>query len=144
MSNVNKCIFIGRCGKDPEVKVIGNDYKVSNFSIAVTERWTDKTTGEKKELTEWINMQAANKQAELIEKYVNKGDMLYIEGKFKTRSWEKDGVKHYATYIQVDAIQLFPKSSNQTEQSNNQSNPSGLPPTEYATQSQPEEDDLPF
>lgn len=139
--NLNKCQFIGRVGKDPESKVIGNDFKVANFSLAITEKWTDKNTGEKKELTEWVNCQTANKQAELVEKYVKKGDELYVEGKFRTRSWESNGTKHYASYVQVDVIQLGSKPK-QTEQ---QSNPSGLPPSEMAfSGNQPEEDDLPF
>lgn len=152
MSNLNKCIFIGRLGKDPESKQISNDFKVVNFSLAISEKWTDKQTQERKEVTEWINCQASNKVSEIVEKYVHKGDLLYVEGKFKTRSWEKDGVKQYATFIQVEAVHLFPKQKeNQTDdtqpayesplKSNN------LPPSEMAFtdgEKQPEEDDLPF
>ena len=155
MSNLNKCLFIGRCGKDPESKQISNDFKAVNFSIAISEKWTDKQTQERKEVTEWVNCQATNKVAEIVEKYVHKGDLIYVEGKLKTRSWEKDGIKQYATYIQVETVQLFPKAKeNQTDdQSPTYQSPvksSGLPPTEHAfsnPKSQEEieaENDLPF
>lgn len=147
MSNLNKCQFIGRIGKEPETKQVSQDFKVVNFTLAVSEKWTDKS-GEKKENTEWINCQASNKVAEIVEKYVQKGDLLYIEGKFKTRSWDKEGVKQYATFIQVEAVQMFPKSSG-TQQSSNTSGSGLLPPTEHATQGmneQPDDagNDLPF
>ena len=150
--SVNKFIGIGRVGKDIESKEISNDFKVANFSIAISEKWKDKQSGETKEATEWVNCQASNKVAEIAEKYVKKGDQVYIEGKFKTRSWEKDGVKQYATYIQVETIQMLggKKDSEQsapTYESPVKSNPSGLPPTEYATQTPIEDDDsdsLPF
>jgi len=147
--SVNKFIGIGRIGKEPEVRQVNNDFKVVNFSIACSEKWNDKQTGEPKEATEWINVQASNKLAEIIEKYVKKGDLIYIEGKFKTRDWEKDGVKHYASYIQVEKIEMLGnKPTNQTsEELPTYESKANLPPTEYATQSQLPEDpenDLPF
>lgn len=151
--SVNKCIFIGRLGKDPEIRVLNNDLKFSNFSIACSEKWTDKQTGEPKEVTEWINCQTSGRLSDVVEKYVHKGDQLYIEGKYKTRYWEKDGVKHYSTYIQVEKIELLgSKKENQTEEKlpTYESNPSRLPPSEMAhsnrgNEPEPqEEDDLPF
>jgi len=106
--SVNKAILIGFLGKDPEVKQINPEFKVANFTLATSESYTSKA-GEKVESTEWHNCQASNRTAEVIEKYVHKGDQLYVEGKIKTRSWDKDGVKQYTTYIQVDLVQLFPK-----------------------------------
>ena len=107
--SVNKVILLGYIGSEPEVKQINADYKVANFKLATSEKYTSKT-GEKVESTEWHNCQASNRTAEVVEKYVQKGDMLYLEGKIKTRSWEnKEGVKQYATYIQVDLVHLFPK-----------------------------------
>lgn len=143
--NVNKFIGVGRLGSSPELKQINSDFKVVNFSMAFSESYTNKS-GEKVENTDWLNFQASNRTAEVIEKYVKKGDQLYVEGKVKTRSWEKDGVKQYATFIQVDLVQLFPKQKeNQTSENLPTYQSSGtLPPTEYATQQQPEEDDLPF
>lgn len=147
--SVNKFIGIGRVGKDPEVRVVSNDFKVANFSIAISEKYTNKA-GEKVENTEWINCQATNKLAEIVEKYVKKGDQIYIEGKFKTRSWEKDGAKLYASYIQVESIQML--GSKPTNQPSDEPAKyetglkNSLPPSEYAdsNRNEPESDDLPF
>lgn len=115
--SVNKVILIGFIGENPEVKQINADFKVANFTLATSEKYTSKS-GEKVETTEWHKCQASNRTAEVIEKYVQKGDQIYIEGKIKTRSWEnKEGVKQYTTYIQVDLVQLFPKKKeSETEQ----------------------------
>jgi len=153
--SVNKFIGIGRLARDPESKEISNDFKVANFSIAISEKWKDKQSGETKESTEWINCQASNKVAEIAEKYVKKGDQVYIEGKFKTRSWEKDGVRQYATYIQVETIQMLGGKKEEeklpTYESPLKPNPSGLPQSEMAftdgaKEPEPEDDgqDLPF
>jgi len=149
--SVNKFIGIGRVGKEIESKEIGNDFKVANFSIAISEKWKDKQSGEQKESTEWVSCQASNKVAEIAEKYVKKGDLIYVEGKFKTRSWEKDGVKQYATYIQVETIQMLGGKKDSEEsapsyKSQAKQNPSGLPPSEMATHGQigDGENDLPF
>ena len=99
MAGVNKWIGIGNLGKDPEVRVLQNDMKVANFSIAISETWFDKGSGEKKEKTEWVNIVSWGKTAEIAEKYVKKGDKIYIEGKLQTSSWEKDGITRYKTDI---------------------------------------------
>ncbi len=106
MSGVNKVILLGRIGKDPEVKHMENGNMVASFSIATSEKYKDKS-GEVKETTEWHNCVFWGKPAEIVEKYVKKGDMLYVEGKLKTRSWEKDGVTKYATEVIGNAIQMF-------------------------------------
>lgn len=137
--NVNKFIGIGRLGQDPELKQINQDFKVVNFSMAFSESYTNKS-GEKVENTDWLNFQSSNRTAEVIEKYVKKGDQLYVEGKVKTRSWEKDGVKQYATFIQIDLVQLFPKLKQEEHPQSTQFG-TNLPPTEYATQP-PIEDDI--
>lgn len=100
MSSINKVILLGRLGKDPEAKTINGDLKVVNFSIATSESWNDKS-GNKQEKTEWHRCQAWRGLADVIEKYVKKGDLIYVEGKITTRSWDKDGVKQYATEIVV-------------------------------------------
>jgi len=99
MSGVNKVILVGRLGKDPEVKHLESGAVVANFSMATSEKWTDKSSGEVKETTEWHNVVIWKGLAEVVEKYVKKGDQIYIEGKLTTRSWEKDGVKRYTTEI---------------------------------------------
>lgn len=111
MSGVNKVILIGRLGKDPEVRNLENGAVVANFSIATTETYKDKTTGERKEITEWHNIVLWRGIAEVAQKYLHKGDMVYIEGKLRTRSWEKEGVTRYTTEIVGDQMtMLSPKS----------------------------------
>lgn len=97
--SVNKVILIGRLGNDPEIKTLQNDSKVANFSLATSDVWYDKETGEKKEATEWHRVVVWGKKAELVEKYLQKGSEVYLEGKLKTRSWEEDGITRYATEI---------------------------------------------
>jgi single-strand DNA-binding protein len=111
MSGVNKVILIGRLGKDPEVRNLDNGAVVANFSIATSESYKDRTTGEKKEITEWHNIVLWRGLAEIAQKYLRKGDMVYIEGKLRTRSWEKEGVTRYTTEIVADNMNMLsPKS----------------------------------
>jgi single-strand DNA-binding protein len=107
MSGVNKVILIGRLGKDPEVRNLDNGAVVANFSIATSESYKDRTTGEKKEITEWHNIVLWRGLAEIAQKYLRKGDMVYIEGKLRTRSWEKDGVTRYTTEIVADNMNML-------------------------------------
>ena len=106
MSGINKVIVLGRVGKDPEMKYMTNGEAVVNFSIATSETWKDKQ-GEKKEKTEWHNCVAYRKLAEIIGEYVKKGSLIYVEGKLQTSSWEKEGVKHYKTEINVNEMQML-------------------------------------
>ena len=106
MSGVNKAILVGRLGNQPEVKETPKG-KVANFSIATSETWKDKDTGERKEQTEWHNIVLWRGLAEVAEKYLNKGDQVYIEGKLKTRSYEKDGVTRYTTEIVGDNLTML-------------------------------------
>lgn len=93
---LNKVQLIGRLGKDPEVRNMDNGKAVANFSIACSEKWKDKNSGDVKEKTEWVNCVAWDPLADkVIAKYVHKGDLIYIEGKLQTRKWEKDGVDRY-------------------------------------------------
>jgi single-strand DNA-binding protein len=135
MSGVNKVILIGRTGKEPEVKHLDNGATVANFSIATSESYKDKTTGEKKEITEWHNVVLWRGLAEIAEKYLHKGDMVYIEGKLRTRSWEKDGVKRYVTEVVGDNMTLL--GGNKQSSGQQQSTPAQTP-------NQPEDDGLPF
>lgn len=102
---LNKAQLIGNVGQDPEVKEV-NGNKVASFSLATTERYKDKS-GEVKTLTEWHNVSIWGKLAEIVEKYVKKGSKLYIEGKIKTDSYEKDGVKKYTTRIIGSEIKML-------------------------------------
>ena len=107
MSGVNKVILIGRLGKDPEVRNLENGATVANFSMATTETYKDKTTGERKEITEWHNIVLWRGLADVAAKYLHKGDLVYIEGKLRTRSWEKDGVTRYTTEVVGDAMNML-------------------------------------
>lgn len=112
MSGVNKVILVGRLGKDPDVRNLDNGVSVANFTMATSEVFRDKTTGERRETTEWHNIVLWRGLAEIAQKYLHKGDMVYIEGKLRTRSWEKDGVTRYTTEVVADNMtMLSPKSS---------------------------------
>ena len=106
--SVNNVTLLGNVGRDPEFKVLPNGQPVINFSLATTDRWYDKDTNEQKEATEWHNIVAYRKVAELIERHVKKGSQVYIEGRLKTRSWEKDGIKFYKTEIEVSKVEFSP------------------------------------
>lgn len=99
---VNKVILIGNCGGDPEVKFMPNGNAVCNITLATSDSWKDKQSGETKERTEWHRVVFFGKLAEIVGEYVRKGSKLYIEGRLQTREWEKDGVKRYTTEIVVD------------------------------------------
>jgi len=99
---VNKVILVGTCGQDPEVRYMPNGNAVTNLSLATSEQWTDKQTGQKVEKTEWHRVSMFGKVAEIAGEYLRKGSQVYIEGKLQTREWEKDGIKRYTTEIVVD------------------------------------------
>ena len=100
MSSVNKVILVGRVGKDPEIRRMQSGDMVVSFSLATSERWRDKTTGEKKEKTDWHDIVIFNEGiAKVAESYVRKGSQIYIEGQLQTREWEQDGQKRRRTEI---------------------------------------------
>ena len=105
--SVNKVILIGHCGQDPTLNRLTSGDAVCNFSIATSENWKDKNTGEKKEKTEWHRIVAFRKLAEICGQYLSKGSQIYLSGKLQTRSWEKDGATHYTTEIIADQVQFL-------------------------------------
>ena len=113
--SVNKAFILGRVGKDPQVSHI-NDTKKVSFSMATTDRGYTKQDGKViPDRTEWHNIVAWRGLAEVCEKYVHKGDLLYVEGKITNRSWEKDGTTHYITEIVAEVVELFPKNQPQAD-----------------------------
>lgn len=132
MSSVNKVILIGNVGGDVKIHTFNDGNKVANFSLATSETYTKKSTGEKVTDTEWHNVKASNKLAELCEKYVKKGSKLYCEGKIKTREYEVDGQKRFATEIQMFNMTFLSSNGNTTSEPQ-QSAPASAAP-----------DDLPF
>jgi single-strand DNA-binding protein len=106
MASVNKVILVGNVTRDPEIRYMPNGESVANFSMATSENWKDKS-GVKQEKTEFHNIVAYRKLAEIIGEYVKKGNPLYIEGRLQTRKWEKDGVTRYSTEIIADQMQML-------------------------------------
>ena len=98
--SLNKCMFIGNLGRDPEVRTMQDGKKVANLSLACSEAWRDRSTGERKERTEWIRVVVFGPLAEVAEKYAAKGSKLYVSGQMQTRKWsDKDGVEKYSTEV---------------------------------------------
>lgn len=151
MSGVNKVIIVGNLGKDPEVRHLESGVAVANFPVATSETYRDRTSGERREQTEWHNVVLWRGLADVAEKYLHKGDMVYIEGKLRTRSWEKDGVTRYTTEIVGDNMTMLGSRSSSSEGSSSSSARSESSQKSYNPESAPaniaqpeEEDDLPF
>jgi len=108
MSGVNKVILVGRLGSDPEVRYTPSGVAVANFSVATSEEWKDKDSGEKKERTEWHRIVAWRRLGEICGEYLSKGRQVYVEGRLQTRSWDdRDGNKKYMTEIVASDIQFL-------------------------------------
>lgn len=108
MRGVNKVILVGTLGKDPETKTFPNGGSLTQFSIATSEVWNDKTSGERKELTEWHRIVMQNKLGEIAQQYLRKGSKVYIEGSLRTRQWtDQNGVEKYTTEIRGSQMQMI-------------------------------------
>lgn len=151
MASVNKAILIGNLGKDPETRYLPNGDAVCNFSIATSEQWTDKHSGEKKETTEWHNVVAFRKLAEICAKYLAKGSSVYVEGRIKTEKWQdKEGNDRYTTKIYADNMRMLggkrdgeqsaPRSESTPAQNQQRSAPAQSAHGSFADF----EDDIPF
>ena len=108
MASVNKVIIIGNLGRDPETRYMPSGDAVTNVTVATTETWKDKVTGEKKEQTEWHRVAFFGRTAEVAGQYLKKGSQVYIEGSLRTRKYtDKDGVEKYATEIRADSMKML-------------------------------------
>ena len=108
MASVNKVILVGNLGRDPETRYMPDGGAVTNVSIATTESWKDKTSGEKQEKTEWHRVAFFGKLAEIAGEYLKKGSQVYVEGRLQTRKWQdKDGADRYTTEIIADRMQML-------------------------------------
>lgn len=108
MAGINKVIIVGNLGRDPEVSYMPSGAAVAKFSVATSESWKDKATGEKRERTEWHRIVAFDKLGEICGKYLSKGRQVYVEGKLQTRSYEdKEGVKRFTTEIVAQDVQFL-------------------------------------
>jgi single-strand DNA-binding protein len=118
---INKVILLGHVGKDPEIRHLDNDRSVARITLATNETYRNRN-GEKITNTEWHNVVAWRNLAELAEKYIKKGSLIYIEGKIHTRSWDdKDGNKRYSTEVEADNIQLVGRRPDENGQTGNNS-----------------------
>lgn len=140
---INKVMLIGNLGQDPESRYMPNGKAVANVSLATSESWTDKGTGELREKTEWHRLVFFDRLAEVVQEYLKKGSKIYAEGKLQTRKWEKDGQDHYTTEIVVNTMQMLDARTNTD----------GAPTRSPATNDQPTtpdqaqvdyDDDIPF
>jgi len=139
---VNKVILIGRIGKDPDIKTFDNGGKMAKFSLATTEKWKDKTSGETKERTEWHNIVVNGKLADIVERFVQKGSQISITGEIRYRDWDdKEGIKHYVTEIHAQSMELLgekPKEQKETTEAGE------VFPPKTVTVNEQKNDDLPF
>ncbi len=104
---INKVILVGNLGRDPEIRYTPSGMAVANFSIATTEKWKDKQSGEMQERTEWHRIVAWGRLGEICGEYLAKGRQVYIEGKLQTRQWEKDGVTRYSTEVVASEMKML-------------------------------------
>ena len=108
MASVNKAIIVGNLGKDPETRYSAEGAAITNITVATTDSWKDKATGEKKEATEWHRVAFFGKLAEIAGQYLKKGSQVYIEGRIRTRKWQdKEGQDRYTTEIIADTMQML-------------------------------------
>ena len=108
MASVSKVILVGNLGRDPEIKVFPSGDQVANVTIACTDKWKDKQTGEAKEHTEWVRLVFNGRLAEIAGQYLRKGSQVYVEGSIRTRKWQdQSGQDRYATEVRVDQMQML-------------------------------------
>lgn len=155
MSGVNKVIIIGRLGQDPETKYLPSGGAVTNASIATSEKWKDKNTGQPQERTEWHRVVFFNRLGEIAGEYLKKGSMVYVEGSLRTRKWQaQDGTDRYTTEIVVSEMQMLDGKSDAgvPQAMAGQYSPSGdrqQRPAQQTTQQEPAgfdsfDDDIPY
>ena len=154
MRGINKVILVGTLGKDPETKTFANGGSLTQFSIATSESWTDKNTGEKKDQTEWHNIVLQNRLGEIAQQYLKKGSKVYIEGSLNTRKWtDQNGQERYTTQIKGSQLQMLDSANGNNQQQAQQPKPQQQQNSYTAKPQQPYQpqngggeldDDLPF
>ena len=139
--SLNKVQIIGRLGADPEIKQMVNGKNVARLSVATSQSWKDKSSGEKKEKTEWHRVVFFNKPAETIGQYVKKGQQLYVEGRLQTRKWQdKDGIEKYSTDIISDNFTFVGSKSDASDSFS----PKGQDNNDFSNQDIIKDEDIPF
>lgn len=139
MSGVNRVILVGHLGKDPEVKVFPSGDRVANFSLATSNKWKDKASGEQKSQTEWHQINVFGPLANVCEKYLNKGSHVYVEGRLKTDKYtDKHNIERYTTKVIVEKMHMLDGKDSRQTGSNEEPNGN------IAPQSNAFDDDIPF
>jgi single-strand DNA-binding protein len=142
MAGVNKVILVGRLGRDPEIRYTPSGAAVANFTIATSEEWRDKESGEKQERTEWHRIVAWRRLGEICGEYLKKGSQVYIEGRLQTRDWEdRDGNRRYTTEIIAQNMQMLDRAGSTGRNMKGGSREDGFPMEEPVSIP---EDDIPF
>jgi single-strand DNA-binding protein len=155
MASVNKVILVGNLGKDPETRYMPNGDQVTNITVATSDQWTDKASGDKKEATEWHRVVFFRRLAEIAGQYLKKGSQVYIEGALKTRKWQdKEGQDRYTTEIVANEMKMLGKREGmgQADEGPSRESSGGRPAQRPAAQNTPAtgggfgdvEDDIPF
>lgn len=151
MRGINRVTLIGTLGKDPETKTFANGGSLTQFSIATSESWTDKNSGERKEQTEWHNIVLQNRLGEIAQQYLKKGSKVYIEGSLNTRKWtDQNGQERYTTQIKGSQLQMLDSANGNNQQQSQQPKPQQQQNSYTAKPQQPKngggdlDDDLPF
>jgi single-strand DNA-binding protein len=129
MASVNKVIIVGNLGRDPETRYSPDGAALTNVSIATTSQWKDKTTGEKREETEWHRVAFFGRLAEIASEYLRKGSQVYIEGRLRTRKWQdkESGQDRYSTEIVADVMQMLGSRSGSGAPMDEESRPDARP-----------------
>ena len=148
MASINKAILIGRLGSDPVIKYTTDNNAITNISVATTDRYKDKNTGEQKEITEWHRVVFFKRLAEIAGEYLKKGSQVYIEGRLRTRKWtDQSGVEKYTTEIIADQMQMLGGGRGESgEQDSEQQQPRQQQPRQRQQRPVADdlEDDIPF
>jgi len=152
MASVNRVTIIGNLGKDPEMRTFPSGDAVANVTIATTDKWKDKQTGEPKEHTEWHRVVFNGRLAEIVGQYLRKGSQVYVEGSLRTRKWtDKDGIEKYSTEIRADQMQMLgarqdggERQAQTPESSRPASAPRQAAPKQASSGFDDMDDDIPF
>lgn len=144
MAGINKVIIVGNLGNDPEIRTMPNGEAVANISVATSESWTDKNTGERREVTEWHRIVLYRRLAEIAGQYLRKGSQVYVEGRLKTRKWQdNNGQDRYTTEIQGDNLQMLGGRQDEPKQAKT-SKDKPEPLSAMAEQGDSFDDNIPF
>ena len=145
MPSVNKVILMGHLGKDPEAKFLPSGKAVTNFSLATSEKWKDKQTGQQQERTEWHRIVVFGKLAEICAEYLHKGSIVYVEGRIATEKWQdQQGIDRYTTKIYANQMQFVKTNQGESTQQPQRPQQPHNPPSQPQQQQGEFNDDIPF